>query len=139
MKAERVLLETDAHGHLIDVPKLPPNARLEAIFLVLEEPTVPPAKRTPPAILKGSVSTVDAAIEPTISEEEWEASLNRTARQIAGEPEGDGERDPLMPSPGWPAGYFEETYGALAEDPLERPPQGDFREIILVPKNKTTC
>jgi prevent-host-death family protein len=26
------------------------------------------------------------------------------------------------PSPGWPAGYFEETYGALAEDPLERPP-----------------
>jgi prevent-host-death family protein len=26
--------------------------------------------------------------------------------------------------PAWPAGYFEETYGALAEDPLERPPQG---------------
>jgi prevent-host-death family protein len=30
-------------------------------------------------------------------------------------------------SPGWPAGYFEETYGALAEDPLERPPQGEIR------------
>jgi prevent-host-death family protein len=33
------------------------------------------------------------------------------------------------PSPGWPVGYFEETYGALAEDPLERPPQGEIREI----------
>lgn len=116
MKAERMLLETDAQGNLIGVPKLPPNARLEAIFLVLEESTVPPAKRTPPTILKGSVSVLDS-------------TQDRTVRQIAGEPEGDGERAPLMPSPGWPVGYFEETYGALAEDPLERPPQGDLREI----------
>lgn len=25
---------------------------------------------------------------------------------------------------GWPAGYFESTFGALADDPLARPPQG---------------
>lgn len=33
---------------------------------------------------------------------------------------------------GWPPGFFEETYGCLAEEPLERPPQGTFevREAI---------
>jgi hypothetical protein len=33
---------------------------------------------------------------------------------------------------GWPAGFFEETYGAFADDPLERPPQGqlDAKEIL---------
>jgi hypothetical protein len=87
MQAERVLLETDVQGNLISVPKLPPNTRLEAIFLVLEDSTTPLAKRTPPLILKESVSTLDAAVEPAISDEEWEASLERTARQIAGDPE----------------------------------------------------
>lgn len=24
---------------------------------------------------------------------------------------------------GWPVGFFDRTYGALADDPLERPPQ----------------
>lgn len=87
MQAERMLLETDAHGNLIHVPKLPPNARLEVIFLHLDEPTAVPTKRTPPLILKESVSTVKDLLEPTISEEEWEASLERTARQIAGDAE----------------------------------------------------
>lgn len=27
---------------------------------------------------------------------------------------------------GWPLGFFEETFGSLKDDPLERPPQGDF-------------
>jgi hypothetical protein len=27
---------------------------------------------------------------------------------------------------GWPPGFFEETYGAFADTPLERPPQGIF-------------
>lgn len=27
---------------------------------------------------------------------------------------------------GYPLGYFEETYGAFADDPLERPPQGEY-------------
>ncbi len=26
---------------------------------------------------------------------------------------------------GWPIGYFEETYGSLADDPIERGPQGE--------------
>ena len=33
---------------------------------------------------------------------------------------------------GWPPNYFEETFGALRDDPLERPKQGTFevREIF---------
>jgi hypothetical protein len=27
---------------------------------------------------------------------------------------------------GYPIGFFEETYGSLADDPIERPPQGEF-------------
>lgn len=29
---------------------------------------------------------------------------------------------------GWPPGYFERTAGSLADDPIERPPQGEFEE-----------
>lgn len=29
---------------------------------------------------------------------------------------------------GWPPGYFDRTAGALADDPIERLPQGDYDE-----------
>lgn len=29
---------------------------------------------------------------------------------------------------GWPIGYFEQTYGILADDPIERGDQGQFEE-----------
>lgn len=29
---------------------------------------------------------------------------------------------------GWPTGFFERTYGALADDPIERPPQLPLEE-----------
>ena len=48
MQAEKLILETDKNGHLIQQPKLPANVRLEAIFLVLEELS-PKKKRQPPA------------------------------------------------------------------------------------------
>jgi hypothetical protein len=33
---------------------------------------------------------------------------------------------------GWPDGFFERTYGALADDPIERPPQPplETRDIL---------
>lgn len=34
----------------------------------------------------------------------------------------------LPEAPGWPPGFIERTYGSLADDPIERPPQGDFEE-----------
>ena len=27
---------------------------------------------------------------------------------------------------GWPKGFFEQTYGAFSEEPLDRPPQGEY-------------
>ena len=30
------------------------------------------------------------------------------------------------PEHGWPAGFFEETYGSLAADPIQRLPQGEL-------------
>lgn len=29
---------------------------------------------------------------------------------------------------GWPPGFFEETYGSFADEPLVRAPQGDYEE-----------
>jgi hypothetical protein len=29
---------------------------------------------------------------------------------------------------GWPVGFFEDTYGSFADDPLRRPEQGDAQE-----------
>ncbi|MFO7886135.1 MAG: hypothetical protein R6U68_15065 [Desulfobacteraceae bacterium] len=92
MQAERVLLETDGQGNLIEVPKLPPHTRLEAIFLVLED-KMPEQKRCPPTRLKGTVkattcsSTPFDPFESAMSDEEWESSLDRTARQISGDSE----------------------------------------------------
>lgn len=91
MKAERVLLTTDDQGNLTGLPKLPPNQRLEAIFLLLDDDTdtasPPTTRRKPSSILKGSVTVLDDLTKPTLSDEEWEASLDRTARQIDGDPE----------------------------------------------------
>lgn len=36
MQAHRALLETDENGRLNALPSLPPHAKVEAIFLVLE-------------------------------------------------------------------------------------------------------
>ncbi len=31
---------------------------------------------------------------------------------------------------GWPIGFFEETAGCLADDPIERAPQGDYEQRL---------
>ncbi|MBF0179128.1 MAG: hypothetical protein HQM03_03765 [Magnetococcales bacterium] len=69
----------------------PPGERFRVV-VVVEQPgrgiqTPPKKKRFPPPELKGSVRYLGDLLEPVISEEEWEASLERTARQIAGDPE----------------------------------------------------
>jgi hypothetical protein len=40
------------------------------------------------------------------------------------QPASEQETDAL----GWPIGYFEEVYGILADDPIERGAQGEFEE-----------
>lgn len=36
MQAERVILETDENGHITGLPPLPPSAKIEAVFVVLD-------------------------------------------------------------------------------------------------------
>ena len=59
MYAERLILETDRAGMLKDVPKLPPNKQLEAIFLVISEST--------PAVAVGRAPHPDIAGKVTIN------------------------------------------------------------------------
>jgi hypothetical protein len=42
------------------------------------------------------------------------------------------------PSPEWPADFFEKTAGGLADDPIERAPQGDYEIREVPPKNIKT-
>lgn len=39
----------------------------------------------------------------------------------------------MPPHPDWPPQYFDQTFGALRHDPIERPEQGMFeaREILV--------
>lgn len=74
MHAERVLLETDAQGNLLDLPKLPPNVRLKAIFLVLEELSPALTKRRPHPAIAGKGETTDDLVLPIVGDSEWEAA-----------------------------------------------------------------
>ena len=72
MQAEKLILETDENGHLIQQPKLPANAKLEAIFLVLEE--VPHKKRRqPPTEIAGKGKIVGDIVSPVVPPEDWDA------------------------------------------------------------------
>jgi hypothetical protein len=57
MYAERLMLETDMAGKLKRVPKLPPNKKLEAIFLVISDDAVSMAafRRVPHPDIAGKV------------------------------------------------------------------------------------
>lgn len=35
---------------------------------------------------------------------------------------------PASDDKGWPEGFFERTYGSFSDEPLTRPPQGDYEE-----------
>lgn len=78
------------HGKIEWLTAPPPGEHFR-MLVVVEQPesAVVPVKkrRVPPPELKGSVTWLGDPFEPVISEEEWEASLERTARQIAGDPE----------------------------------------------------
>lgn len=51
MQAQRLMLETDEYGHLMHLPQLPANIKIEAIFLLLEQP-ITSIKRKPSVKLK---------------------------------------------------------------------------------------
>jgi hypothetical protein len=69
MQAHRALLETDENGRLSAVPPLPPHAKVEAIFLVLDAGRTA-GVRTPPPEMTGLQIHGDV-VAPAISPEEW--------------------------------------------------------------------
>lgn len=74
MYAQRALIETDAQGRPVSLPPLPPNTRLDAIFLVVEPEVVAPVgRRTPPAALRGSVEFLGDIVAPVSKADEWDA------------------------------------------------------------------
>ncbi len=99
MLAERMIIETDLSGSPKSLPRLPPNAKVEIICLILDgpvgvtctgnepfaEPSAQP-KRRPSPKLAGTVILGDLA-EPVMTAEEWENSFERTCRQIEGDPD----------------------------------------------------
>jgi hypothetical protein len=72
------------HGKIVWLNETPQGERFKMVVVVEQPETVLPP---PPPELKGSVKWLGDPFEPVISEEEWEASFERTARQIAGDPE----------------------------------------------------
>lgn len=72
MYAERLIAETDAQGNLRQLPKLPPNAKVEVIALVLEEAQLP-ARRQPPPSIAGKGQILGDIISPVIPEDDWSA------------------------------------------------------------------
>ena len=74
-------------GHLKWLVDAPAIETARVIVTVLTQTTAPLEGRRPPPELKGSVTWFGDPFEHAISVEEWETSLERTARQIAGDPE----------------------------------------------------
>ncbi|MDD2600447.1 MAG: hypothetical protein PHO37_14690 [Kiritimatiellae bacterium] len=71
MFVEKMIIETDALGRLKKVPLLPPNKRLETIFLVVGDSVCnAPVKRQPASGLKGSVK-IHGNILNSTPEESW--------------------------------------------------------------------
>ena len=65
MYAERLILETDMSGKLINIPVLPANKQLEAIFLVIADSAQQACRRKPHPDIVGKTkifgNIIDAA------------------------------------------------------------------------------
>ncbi len=73
MQAKRMILETDNNGYLLQQPHLPPNTRIEAIFLVLENKKQGRAKRNPSAKIFGKGKIIGDIMAPVVPPEDWDA------------------------------------------------------------------
>lgn len=72
MQAEKLILETDENGNLTSLPKLPARAKIEAIFLILDE-APEPKRRQPPLEIAGKGRIIGDIMSPVVSSDEWEA------------------------------------------------------------------
>jgi hypothetical protein len=70
MRPKRALLETDGQGRLKSVPELPPDAKIEATFIVIE-PGSSGGDRQPPAEFAG-IEIVGDIMSPAVDENDWD-------------------------------------------------------------------
>ncbi len=73
MQAEKIFLETDQYGHLLHQPQLPPNIRMEAIFLMLGDNKKKRKRRKPSPLIMGKGKILGDIISPISPLEDWEA------------------------------------------------------------------
>lgn len=74
MYAERIILETNPAGELKEIPKLPPNKKLELIFLVMDDLASQPAKRAPHPDIAGKIK-IKGDLFDTVPTKDWAPSL----------------------------------------------------------------
>ena len=71
MYTEKLILETDANGHLKQIPKLPPNIQL--VVVLKENRPQHPSKRKPSAKIVGKGIILEDIIKPVINAGDWNA------------------------------------------------------------------
>jgi len=71
MFAERMIIETDPKGKPTCLPELPPNSKMEAIFLLLEEPSTATI-RQPSLVIAGKGKILGDIVSPIIPETDWD-------------------------------------------------------------------
>jgi hypothetical protein len=69
MFAQRVIIITDESGKLPDLPRLPPNQRIEAIFLVLDDTADRPRCRQPHPDIAGKVEILGDVLSSAPAED----------------------------------------------------------------------
>lgn len=71
MQTRRIILETDQHGRLLHQPQLPPNIRMEAIFLLPEDRKRAKKRRKPSSAISGKGKILGDIVSPAASPEDW--------------------------------------------------------------------
>ena len=72
MQATRLIVETNEHGQIVNLPPLSPSVRMEAIFLVLDE-RLPSPQREPPPDIAGKSRILGDIISPVSDPDDWDA------------------------------------------------------------------
>lgn len=73
MQAKKIFLETDQYGQLLHQPNLPPNSRIEAIFLIIEDKMKEKKRRKASSKILGKGKIMGDIISPISPIEDWEA------------------------------------------------------------------
>ncbi len=72
MQTKRIILETDQHGRLLHQPQLPPNSRMEAIFLFPEDRKKVKKRRNPSSTIRGKGKILGDIVSPAAPPEDWD-------------------------------------------------------------------